>query len=73
MYKGSFFCIYFIIKRKGVEVMKVNFFGEVLKLNKVNNDLWVSEVTEEDVCLVFQRYEGVWYRDFYTTDEIATF
>ena len=53
--------------------MKVNYFGEVLKLNKVNNDLWVSEVTEEDVRLVFQCYEGVWYRDFYTTDEIATF
>ena len=53
--------------------MKVNYFGEVLKLNKVNNDLWVSEVTEEGVCLAFQRYEGVWYRDFYTTDEIATF
>ena len=53
--------------------MKVNYFGEVLKLNKVNNDLWVSEVTEEDVCLVFQRYEGVWYRDFYTTDEIEAF
>ena len=53
--------------------MKVNYFGEVLKLNKVNNDLWVSEVMEEDVCLVFQRYEGVWYRGFYTIDEIATF
>ena len=53
--------------------MKVNYFGEVLKLNTVNNDLWVSEVIEEDVCLVFQRYEGVWYRGFYTTDEIATF
>ena len=53
--------------------MKVNYFGEVLKLNKVNNDLWVSEVTEEDVCLVFLCCEGVWYRDFYTTDEIATF
>ena len=61
------------IKRKGVGHMKVNYFGEVLKLNKVNNDLWVSEVMEEDVCLVFQRYEGVWYRGFYTTDEIATF
>ena len=53
--------------------MRVNYFGEVLKLNKMNNDLWVSEATEEGVCLVFQCYEGVWYRDFYTTDEIATF
>ena len=53
--------------------MKVNYFGEVLNLSKVNNDLWVSEAMEEGVCLVFQRYEGVWYRDFYTADEIATF
>ena len=66
-------CIYFTIERKGVEVMKVNFFGEVLELSKVNNDLWVSEAMEEGVCLVFQRYEGVWYRDFYTADEITTF
>lgn len=50
--------------------MKVNYYGEVLALNKVNEDLWISDVVEEDVCLVFQRYEGVWDRGYYTTDEV---
>ena len=54
-------------------VVKVNFYGEVLKLNKVNDNLWISNVIEEDVCLVFQRYEGVWDRGFYTLDEIEKF
>ena len=53
--------------------MKVNFYGEVFKLNKVNDELWISDVVEEDVCLVFQLFEGVWHREFYTTDEIAQF
>lgn len=53
--------------------MKVNYFGDVLVLNKVDDDLWVSETTEEDVRLVFQRFNDVWYREYYTTDEIATF
>ena len=51
-------------------IVKVNFYGEVLKLNKVNDDLWISNAIDEDVCLVFQRYEGVWDRGFYTLDEI---
>ena len=50
--------------------MKVNYYGEVLKLNKVNDNLWISNVIEEDVCVVFQRYEGAWYHSFYTTDEV---
>ena len=50
--------------------MKVNYYGEVLALNKVNEDLWISDVVEEDVCLVFQRYEGIWDRGFYTLDEV---
>ena len=25
-------------------MMKVNYYGEVLKLNKVNDDLWISNV-----------------------------
>ena len=50
--------------------MKVNYYGEVLKLNKVNDNLWISNVIEEDVCLVFQRYEGIWDRGFYTLDEV---
>ena len=54
-------------------VVKVNFFGEVLKLNKVSEDLWISDVVDEDVCLVFQRYEGVWDRGYYTLDEIESF
>ena len=54
-------------------VVKVNFYGEVLKLNKVNDDLWISNAIDEDVCLVFQRYEGVWGRGFYTLDEIEKF
>ena len=54
-------------------MMKVNYYGEVLKLNKVNDNLWISNVIEEDVCVVFQRYEGAWDRTFYTLDEIAAF
>ena len=54
-------------------MMKVNFYGEVVKLNKVNEDLWISEVVDEDVCLVFQRYEGVGDRGQYTLDEIENF
>ena len=54
-------------------MMKVNYYGEVLKLNKVNDNLWISNVIEEDVCLVFQRYEGVWDRGYYTLDEIESF
>ena len=51
-------------------MMKVNYYGEVLELNKVNDDLWISNVIEEDVCLVFQRYEGAWDHGYYTLDEI---
>ena len=54
-------------------VVKVNYYGEVLKLNKVNDDLWISNAIDEDVCLVFQRYEGIWDRGFYTLDEIKNF
>ena len=54
-------------------MMKVNYYGEVLKLNKVNDGLWISNAIDEDVCLVFQRYEGVWDRGFYTLDEIENF
>ena len=54
-------------------MMKVNYYGEVLKLNKVNDNLWISNVIDEDVCVVFQRYEGVWDRGYYTLDEIESF
>ena len=54
-------------------MMKVNYYGEVLKLNKVNDNLWISNAIDEDVCLVFQRYEGVWDRGYYTLDEIENF
>ena len=54
-------------------VVKVNYYVEVLKLNKVNDNLWISNVIEEDVCVVFQRCEGVWDRGYYTLDEIETF
>lgn len=54
-------------------MMKVNYYGEVLKLNKVNDNLWISNVIEEDVCVVFQRCEGVWDRGYYALDEIETF
>ena len=54
-------------------MMKVNYYGEVLKLNKVNDGLWISNDIDEDVCLVFQRYEGVWDRGYYTLDEIENF
>lgn len=54
-------------------MMKVNYYGEVLKLNKVNDNLWISNVIDENVCVVFQRYEGVWDRGYYTLDEIENF
>ena len=54
-------------------MMKVNYYGEVLKLNKVNDNLWISNAIDEDVCLLFQRYEGVWDRGYYTLDEIENF
>ena len=54
-------------------MMKVNYYGEVLKLNKVNDNLWISNAIDEDVCLVFQRYEGVWDRGYYALDEIENF
>ena len=50
--------------------MKVNYYGEVFELIEVNQNLWISEPTEEEVCLVFERYDNVWYRSFYTTDEV---
>lgn len=53
--------------------MKVNYFGEVVIINKVTDDLWVSSSDSEDVCLVFQRIEGVWDRGYYTLDEIEAF
>lgn len=43
--------------------MKVNYYG----------DLWISNVIDEDVCLVFQRHEGVWDRGYYTLDEVEAF
>ena len=54
-------------------IVKINFYGEVLKLNKVNDNLWVSNIIDEDVCLVFQYYEGVWDCGYYTLDEIENF
>ena len=54
-------------------MMKVNYYGEVLQLNKVKDNLCVSNIFDEDVCLVFQCYEGVWDRGYYTLDEIENF
>ena len=54
-------------------MMKVNYYGEVLKLNKVNDYLWISNVFDEVVCVVFQRYEGSWDRGYYTLDEIENY
>ena len=53
--------------------MKVNYYCDLLKLNKVNDNLWISNVIEEDVCVVFQRYEEAWDHGFYTLDEIENF
>ena len=52
--------------------MKVNYYGEVFELSEVNQNLWISEPTEEEVCLVFERYDDVWYHNFYTIDEIES-
>ena len=54
-------------------VVKVNYYGEVLKLNKVNDDLWISSISEGVVCVVSQRYEGSWDHGFYTLDESENF
>ena len=54
-------------------MMKVNYYGEVLKLKKVNDNLWISNVIDEDVCVVFQRYEGSWDHGYYTLDEFENF
>ena len=49
--------------------MKVNYYGDVFKLNEVEEGLWISDATDHDECLVFESYNGVWYRGIYTTDE----
>ena len=49
--------------------MKVNFYGDVFELNQVEDGLWISDATDHDECLVFESYNGVWYRGIYTTDE----
>ena len=55
-----------------METKTINYYGEIFKLNKVNDELWISEPTDHDECLVFELYEGTWYRSFYTTDEVES-
>ena len=49
--------------------MKVNYYGDVFKLNQIEEGLWISDATDHDECLVFESYKNVWYRGIYTTDE----
>ena len=49
--------------------MKVNYYGDVFELNEVEDGLWISDATDHDECLVFEFYDGIWYRGIYTTDE----
>ena len=55
-----------------METKTVNFYGEMFKLNKINDELWISEPTDQEECLVFELCDGTWYRSFYTTDEIES-
>ena len=55
-----------------METKTVNFYGEMFKLNKINDELWISDATDQEECLVFELCEGTWYRSFYTTDEIES-
>lgn len=55
-----------------METKTVNFYGEIFKLNKVNDELWISEPTDQEECLVFELCNGTWYRGFYTTDEVES-
>lgn len=49
--------------------MKVNYCGDVFELNQINDELWISEPTDQGECLVFESYNGTWYHGFYTSDE----
>lgn len=55
-----------------METKMVNFYGEVFKLNKITDELWISEPTVQCECLVFELCNGTWYRSFYTTDEVES-
>ena len=55
-----------------METKTVNFYGEMFKLNKINDELWISEPTDHEECLVSELCNGTWYRSFYTTDEIES-
>ena len=55
-----------------METKTVNFYGEMFKLNKINDELWISDATDHEECLVFELCNGTWYRSFYTTDEIES-
>lgn len=55
-----------------METKMVNFYGEIFKLNKITDELWISEPTNHEECLVFELCEGTWYRSFYTTDEVES-
>ena len=44
------------------------------KANAVSVEIYDGVTSiDEDVCLVFQRYEGAWDHGFYTLDEIENF
>ena len=47
-----------------METKTVNFYGELFKLNKINDELWISDPTDQEECLVFELCEGTWYRSF---------
>ena len=53
-----------------METKTIHYYGEMFKLNKITDELWISEPTDQEECLVFERYDNVWYRSFYTTDEV---
>ena len=43
-----------------METKTVNFYGEMFKLNKINDELWIAEPTDHQECLVFELCNGTW-------------
>ena len=55
-----------------METKMINYYGEMFKLNKITDELWISDATDHEECLVFELCDGTWYRSFYTTDEVES-
>ena len=56
-----------------METKKNYYQNTEFTMYRIGDHLWISNVIEEDVCVVFQRYEGSWDHGYYTLDEIENF